>query len=64
MKEEEFREFMVAKLRELSQLWSEYGGLMLKSDHRDREEEAKHAFGIAADYLYRAITTYEKEMNK
>jgi hypothetical protein len=54
----------MARLENLSQLWSAYGDLMLKSDHRDREEEAKHAFGVAADYLYKMITTYEKEMNK
>jgi hypothetical protein len=64
MNEEEFREAMAAKLKELSQLWSEYGGLMLKSDHRDREEEAKHAFGIAADYLYRAITEHELALSR
>jgi len=54
----------VAKLENLSQLWAAYGDLLLKSDHRDREEEAKHAFGVAADYLYRAITEHELALSR
>jgi hypothetical protein len=58
------KDFMLSRLENLSQLWQAYGDLMLKSDHRDREEEAKHAFGIAANYLYSMIIEYEKEVKK